>query len=114
MKTTKLFFAAAILLGMFAISATAPLNPPTGGKPENPSAVIPPSGDEGALQCGVSNAEIQRYLETCSHHHTVYSVWDIPGTCNSNASIESCQIATVYVSGGRILGHVHSSGGICE
>ncbi|HKZ66464.1 MAG TPA: hypothetical protein VJ111_08925 [Chitinophagaceae bacterium] len=114
MKTKKFFTAAVLALGLFALSATAPLNPPTGGKPENPSAVIPPSGDEGALQCGVSNEQITAYLQGAPHYHTVYSVWDIPGTCNSNASIESCQIATVYVSGGRILGHVHSSGGICE
>ena len=65
------------------------------------------------LQCGVSNADIASYLQNCSHHHTVYSVWDIPGTCNSNASIENCKIATVYVSDGIIIYHVDASG-ICE
>lgn len=105
MKTKK-------MIGICAI-ALASVAPSLKGENRNNSS---PSGDgdAAALQCGVSNAEIQRYLETCSHHHTVYSVWDVPGTCNSKANIENCQIATVYVSGGFIITHLDAPTGICE
>ena len=64
------------------------------------------------VQCGVSNAQIKSYLETGSHHHTVYSVSDVPGTCNSKANIENCGTSTVFVFNGIIVGH-SDSGGIC-
>lgn len=61
-------------------------------------------------QCGVSNAQITAYLQDCAHHHTVYWVQDIPGTCNSLAGIESCGTATVYVQNGRIIAHGDAQG----
>lgn len=91
MKTKKVFSAAVLALALFALSAT----------PAN----------ESKVQCGVSNAQIEAYLEGAPHYHTVFWVEDIPGTCNSKAGIENCEIATVYVSDGRITGHIHSSGG---
>ncbi len=89
MKTTKILSAAALIA--FAVCSM-------GAK---------------RVQCGVSNAQIQRYLETCPHHHTVYAVWDVPGTCNSKAATENCGTATVYVSDGIIIYHNDASG-ICE
>ena len=64
------------------------------------------------VQCGVSNAQIISYLQTCSHHHTACCVVDIPGTCNSKANIENCGTATVFVQDGIIVGH-NDVGGIC-
>jgi hypothetical protein len=61
-------------------------------------------------QCGVTNAQITTYLQECSHHHTVFAVHDIPGSCNSSADIEDCGTATVYVSGGSIIMHLDSPG----
>ena len=55
--------------------------------------------------CGVTNTQIANYLKNCSHHHTVYWVRDITGTCNSLAGIESCDQATVIMSDGSIIGH---------
>ena len=60
-------------------------------------------------QCGVSNSQISEYLRTCSHHHTVYWVQDIPGTCNSKAGVNGCQEATVYVENGVIMGHTDAN-----
>lgn len=71
-------------LGMFAISAA-------------PAAKV---------QCGVTNAQITSYLQNCSHHHTVYSVSDIRGTCNSSAAIEFGGTAVVYVDNGIVVGHM--------
>lgn len=59
-------------------------------------------------QCGVTNAQITTYLQTCSHHHSVMYVRDIIGTCNSVAGIENCHITTVTVVGGVITGHIDS------
>ena len=64
------------------------------------------------VQCGVTNAQITSYLQNCSHHHTVSYVQDILGTCNSQAGIENCGTATVYVQDGMIIGHTDNSG-IC-
>ena len=94
MKTTKIFTAAALLVFAAMSMGAVPAK-------------------EETKQCGVTNAQIQRYLETCSHHHTVYSVWDVPGTCNSKATIENCKTATVFVSEGEIIGHMDANG-ICE
>jgi|ERR1041385_2343772 hypothetical protein len=99
MKTKKMFLAAA-LLGLFAVSATNPASTIKAVNLNNP---------EECKQCGVSNATITEYLVNCSHHHTVYSVSDIPGTCNSSAMIESCQMSTVYVTNGVIIGHADSN-----
>ncbi|MBI4929669.1 MAG: hypothetical protein HY841_02825 [Bacteroidetes bacterium] len=78
----KLILSSVMLFGMFAISAA-------------PAAKV---------QCGVSDDQIAYYLQTCSHHHTVYWVRDIVGTCNSAAGIE-LGTATVYVSNGVIVSH---------
>ena len=88
MKTKKLFLASALLMGMFAVSATSATK----------------------VQCGVTNAQITSYLQTCSHHHTVYSVSDIPGSCNSSANIDGGRTATVFVANGIVIGHSDSSG----
>ena len=80
----KIFLSATLLLGVFAISATP--------------------AKESKVQCGVSNDQIAYYLQTCSHHHTVYWVRDITGSCNSSAGIES-GTAIVYVSNGIIVNH---------
>ena len=86
MKTKKLLSAAAIILAAFSMGAKR-------------------------VQCGVSNAQIISYLVNCSHHHTsACCVVDIPGTCNSKASIENCGTATVYVVDGAIIGHLDSNG----
>lgn len=104
MKTLKLIFSTVILFVVL-----------TAGANRTTESVKSSTSDEfnTVNQCGVSNAAIQRYLENCSHHHTVYWVQDIPGTCNSNAGIENCGTATVFVSNGIIVGHTDMSG-ICE
>ena len=56
-------------------------------------------------QCGVTNAQITSYLQNCSHHHTVYWVRDITGTCNSLTGIENCNRATAIVSHRSITSH---------
>jgi hypothetical protein len=102
MKTTKFFIISAAILGLFAISSFS-----------TESSAVRSAEPAAIVQCGVSNAAIKEYLETCSHHHTVYNVWDVPGTCNSKATIENCYTATVYVSDGIVIGHMDASG-ICE
>ncbi|MBI3500776.1 MAG: hypothetical protein HY063_03195 [Bacteroidetes bacterium] len=93
-----------LALGLFAISA---------GKAVKPVTKKVSAGNASELkQCGVSNAQITSYLQNCSHHHSVFWVSDIPGTCNSNAGIENCGTATVYVTDGVIVGHVDANG-IC-
>lgn len=87
MKTKKIFLAASIALAVFSMGAKR-------------------------VQCGVSNQQIIDYLKNCSHHHTVYWVKDIVGTCNSQAGIENCGTATVGVSDGIIIWHT-DAGGIC-
>lgn len=94
MKTKQLFLSSAILLAVFCLSATS----------------VSVSAKEKTKQCGVTNTQIQRYLEGCSHHHTVYWVSDISGTCNSLAGIENCGTATVFVSEGIIVGHSDANG----
>lgn len=90
MRTQSLLFTSAAVFGMLSISA------------------IPAKVE--TKQCGVTNEQISAYLQSCSHHHTVYAVWDVPGTCNSKASIENCGIATVYVGNGRVIGHMDETG----
>ena len=76
-------------------------------------AVLTMGASSKKVQCGVTNAQITTYLQECSHHHTVYSVWDVIGTCNSKASIENCKTSTIYVSEGIIIGHSDSGVGGC-
>lgn len=93
MKTKKVFSATALVLGLFAISAT-PVK-------------------EAKVQCGVSNAQIIAYLQGAPHYHPyACCVVDIPGTCNSKATIENCGTATVFVVDGIIIGHT-DAGGYC-
>jgi hypothetical protein len=92
MKPTKLLLASAILLAVFCVSATSSTT----------------SASDEMLQCGVTNAQITTYLQECSHHHTVYWVQDIVGTCNSKAGIENVGTATVYVSNGIVISHTDS------
>ncbi|MBI3500344.1 MAG: hypothetical protein HY063_00970 [Bacteroidetes bacterium] len=101
---TKSGFLTAILaLGLFAISA---------GKAVKPVTKKVSAGNASEMkQCGVTSAQIISYLVNCSHHHTsACCVVDIPGTCNSNASIENCGTATVYVTDGIIVGHIDVAG----
>jgi len=65
------------------------------------------------VQCGVSSTQIIDYLKGAPHYHSyACCVVDIPGTCNSTATIENCGTATVYVQNGIIIGHL-DHGGIC-
>jgi len=90
----KLFLATALALGLFAISAT-------------PLA-------KSKVQCGVSNAQIIAYLQGAPHYHPyVCCVTEIPGTCNSKATIENCGTATVFVQDGIVVGHSDANG-ICS
>lgn len=101
MKTNKILLTSFIMMAVLSVSAT-----------RITESTSPESTE--LKQCGVTNAQISTYLSrTHPHHHTVYSVWDIPGTCNSNASIENCGTATVYVENGIIIGH-QDANGICE
>lgn len=92
MKTTKLFLTAALVVAVAGMGASR----------------------SKKVQCGVSNAQIASYLVNCSHHHTVYSVSDVPGTCNSTAAIENCGTAHVSVSDGIIIGHSDSNVNSCS
>src|ERR1051325_3421461 len=110
MKNKIKQLSAVVMVLLAILVATAGKNPdPKKKKSEAPKFKVvnldAKGGEEECLQCGVTNAQIQTYLETCSHHHTVYWIQDIPGTCNSRAGIENCDNATVYVSGGAIIGH---------
>lgn len=67
------------------------------------------SKDTKTKQCGVSDAQIISYLQNHPHNHTVYTVRDITGTCNSLARVENCVDATVYVDGGTITGHLDNN-----
>ena len=95
MKTKKILLGSMALLAFLVISAAKPVA----------------SSNEECKQCGVSNSQIIEYLKNCSHHHSsACCVVDIPGTCNSTASIENCGTATVFVTGGSIIGHSDSQG----
>lgn len=87
----KLFLITTLALGLFAISATPVAN--------------------SKVQCGVSNAQIIAYLQGAPHYHPyVCCVQDIPGTCNSKATIENCGTATVFVVDGIIVSHADAAG----
>ena len=115
MKTFKTLGAAVmVLLAILAATAFAPAHK-TGKANAKPAAAakviaVHLNNAEECKQCGVSNATITEYLVNCSHHHTVYWVQDIAGTCNSQAGIEGCGVATVYVSNGAVIGHQDASG----
>ena len=101
MKKTKLFLASALMLTVFSVSAT------------RSTETIKSSAEEKWTECkscGVSDAQIASYVRALGH--TVYSVVDIPGTCNSTANIENCQSMVVYVQAGIIIGHSDAAG-IC-
>ncbi|MDZ4809597.1 MAG: hypothetical protein SGI96_15205 [Bacteroidota bacterium] len=101
MRIQRFFIAAVLMISLAGLSAKSVKN-------ENNEIPI-----SEIVQCGVSNAQISAYLEACSHHHTVYWVQDIPGSCNSKAGIEGCSIATVYVDNGIITGHMDAAG-VCD
>jgi|ERR1051325_403402 hypothetical protein len=101
MQTKKFLTVPAIALSLFGLSAT------------NPSAPEKALTEE-CKQCGVTNTQVSDYLRNCSHHHTVFYVQDIPGSCNSSAGIENCGTATVFVSGGAIIGHADNGIGGCQ
>ena len=103
MKTTKIMLVSAIMFAVMSLNATRITEPVKSDASAQYNMV---------KQCGVSNDQITTYLQNCSHHHTVLWVRDITGTCNSLAGIENCGTATVYVSGGAIIGH-DDAGGIC-
>ena len=109
MKTSKqIGFAVAVLLAILIGTAGTP---PTAKEAKHKkTAKIEKLTPELQKQCGITNTQITTYLQTCSHHHTVRYVRDIPGTCNSEAGIENCGTATVYVSDGIIVGHGDQSG----
>ena len=95
MKPIKFLLFSAMMFAVLTISATSVTEP----------AKTNTSEFNQMKQCGVTNAQITSYLQNCSHHHTVYWVRDITGTCNSLAGIESCDQATVIVSDGSIISH---------
>ena len=97
MKTIKFLLTSLIMMAVLTVGAT-----------RITESTSPESTE--VKQCGVTNAQITTYLRTCSHHHTVYWVQDIPGTCNSLAGIEGCSTATVYVESGIIIGHSDNQG----
>ena len=96
MKTTKFLLTSLIMMAVLTVGAT-----------RITESTSPESTE--VKQCGVSNAQISDYLRNCSHHHTVYWVQDIPGTCNSKAGIENCKVATVVVESGIIMGHTDAN-----
>lgn len=97
MKTIKILLTSIVMMAVLTVSATRTT------ESTNPNSTE-------MTQCGVTNAQITDYLINCSHHHTVYSVWDVRGTCNSKASIENCGTATVFVESGMIVGHQDQTG----
>ena len=109
----KLQQTGAVIVVLLAILiASAGKNPGPESKRAVKTITVTASGasDEECKQCGVTSAQVIEYLQNCSHHHTVSWVSDIPGTCNSSAGIENCGTATVYVSGGSIIGHQDQAG----
>ncbi|TAL61176.1 MAG: hypothetical protein EPN85_05555 [Bacteroidetes bacterium] len=101
MKTIKFLLTSLVVMAVLTLSASRVTEPAKSELSANFEAV---------KQCGVSNAQITLYLTGGHHHHTVYWVQDIPGTCNSRAGIEGCSTATVYVVDGSIVGHLDSQG----
>ena len=97
MKTIKFLLTSLVMMAVLTVSAT-----------RTTESTSPESTE--MKQCGVSNSQISTYLRNCSHHHTVYWVQDISGTCNSLAGIENCGTATVYVSDGVIIYHADNIG----
>lgn len=100
MKTNKILLTSFIMMAVLSVSAT------------HTTESTNPNSTE-IMQCGVTNQQITDYLVNGPHHHTVYSVWDVRGTCNSKASIENCGTATVFVENGMIVGH-QDAAGICQ
>lgn len=81
-----------LAMGMFAISATNPSNGKSEIKPEE-------------SQLRVSAQDVLNYLQGAPHYHWACCAEPIPGTANWTAQIEEGGTATVYVSGGSIVGH---------
>lgn len=100
MKTAKILITSCIMMLVLTVGAT-----------RTAESTSPES--TAVKQCGVSNAQIKAYLQEHPHHHTVYWVQDILGTCNSSAGIEGCGVATVIVFEGNIITHSDASG-YCE
>ena len=100
MKTTRMLLVSAILFAVMSLNATRVTAPASSNAAAEFNTV---------KQCGVSNSQITSYLQNCSHHHTVYWVRDITGSCNSEAGIENCKKATVFVENGIIVGHQDSN-----
>ncbi len=96
MKTKKLLLLPALLLAFFMLS----------GMNVNMHSMSVKTFSAKKDQCGVTDAAVATYLRNCSHHHSVTSVTDIPGTCNFSAAIENCGTATVYTSDGIVVGHM--------
>ena len=101
MKTKKALLTS--LAMMLIVGLTTAAKYPTSTEKNSMPADKP--ADEACVQCGVTNAQITSYLQNCSHHHTVQWVKDVPSSCNSTAGTENCNIATVYVQDGNIIGH---------
>ena len=97
MKTTKFLLTSLMMVLVLTLSATRTTEP-----------VKVESQKEGSTRCPVELGEMQEYLMTCSHQHTVYWIQYISGTCNGLAGIEGSQTATVYVANGIITGHTDS------
>lgn len=96
MKTTKFLLTSLMMMLVLTLSATRTTEP------------VKIDSKEESTRCPVELGEMQEYLMTCSHQHTVYWIQYISGTCNGLAGIEGSQTATVYVANGIITGHTDS------
>ena len=95
MKTTKFLLASLMMTAVLTLSAFRATEP---AKAE---------ANAEAARCPVTLAQMQTYLEECSHHHVVNSI-QYTG-CNGLALCDGGTISsTVYVENGIIVGHSDS------
>jgi hypothetical protein len=109
MKTSKQI-GLAVMVFIAILIGTAGTPPSAKEKKHKKAVKVEILTPELQKQCGVTNEQITSYLVNCPHHHSVSWVRDIAGTCNSQAGIENCGTATVYVSDGNIVGHQDNAG----
>lgn len=97
MRTTRVLLTSLIMTAVLSLGATR-----TTGTVETKN-----TGE--STRCVVTLAQMQDYLGSCSHHHTVYWIQYIPGSCDGLAGIEGGQTATVHVENGIIINHQDSN-----
>ncbi len=93
MKTIKFLLTSLIMMAVLSLGATRTTEP------------VKAFENLDCKRCLVSLGQMQEYLATGSHQHTVYWIQYIPGTCNGLAGIEGGQTATVFVENGVIINH---------